>query len=411
MKKLLALLIVLLVSFTYAQTTKIAVGVFPPLDEHILNVLDEFNELHPNIEVEVRTLAYADHHNALVTALATGSGAPCVVAVEIGFIARFVAEGGLVDLSQPPYNADQYADIFVDYAWQQARTPDGRQIGMPTDIGPGVMYYRRDHLDAVGADIDEVISDWESYVEYGRQIKENLPGVFLIADAGDVARSLIRTGLTEGEGIFFDAEGNVQVTSERFINALRIAQQIRQEGLDAQIGSWTNEWYEAFRSGTVATQLSGAWLGGHLQTWMAPETAGLWGVSNLPGGIYSSWGGSFYAIPEQCENKEAAWELIEFLTTNEEIQLAAFRHIDAFPAVTATYDDPIFEEPIDFLAGQQARLLFAEVAENVPGIATHPNDAIATEIFDSALAEVLNEGRDPAEALAEAEMLIMRRTR
>jgi multiple sugar transport system substrate-binding protein len=181
--------------------------------------------------------------------------------------------------------------------------------------------------------------------------------------------------------------------------------------MDARIAAWTNEWYEGFRRGTVATQLSGAWLLGHLQNWMAPETAGMWGASNLPNGIYGSWGGSFYGIPEQSQNKEAAWALVQYLTAEPEVQLAALETIGAFPAVVSTYNDPLFAEPIPFLDGQPARELFAEVAENVQGVATNPNDQVAEEFVNSALSQVLDEGRDVESALAEAQSLIERRSR
>ncbi|ADI15216.1 ABC transporter substrate-binding protein [Truepera radiovictrix] len=409
MKKLVALALTSTLGLAAAQT-QISIGLFEPLNEHVERVLPRFQEEHPDIEVEIRTLGFNDHHNALVTALATGSGAADVVAVEIGYIARFVAEGGLVDLSEEPFSADQYENLFVSYAWQQARTPDGRQIAMPTDIAPGVMYYRRDHLEAAGANVDEIISSWDSYLEYGRQVRE-LGDVYLIADAASVANAIIRSDIPEGEGIFFDAEGNPLLNSERFVQAATIAQQIRQEGLDAQIGAWSNEWYEAFRRGTVATELSGAWLGGHLQTWMAPDTAGLWGASEMPGGVLVSWGGSFYGIPTQSQNQEAAWELIKFLTTDPEIQLEAFRTINAFPAMPETYGDPMFEEPLDFLAGQPARVLFAEIAERIQGVATYPGDVVADEIFGSALTQILEEGRDVQGALDEAQRLVERRAR
>ncbi|MDZ7706208.1 MAG: extracellular solute-binding protein [Trueperaceae bacterium] len=417
MKRLFAPLVtaLLLFSFAHAQT-QITIGVFPDLDSHLNNVLPMFEAQHPDIDVEVRVLQHGDHHNTLVTALATGSGAPDVVAVDVGFIARFVAEGGLVDLAQEPYNAGQYRDIFAEYAWLQASTTDGRQVAMPTDLGPGVMYYRRDNLAAVDANIDDAITDWETFLALGRTVTRDTDGdgqtdVYLLADAGDVARIIFRSNLAAGEGVFFDAEGNVLVNSERFHEGFRIAREIREAGMDAQIGAWTNEWYEAFKRGTVTVQLSGAWLLGHFQNWMAPETAGLWGASNLPDGIYGSWGGSFYGIPEQSQNKEAAWELVQFLTTNPDIQLAAFQTIGAFPAVTSTYSNDLFSEPLAFLDGQPARLLFAEVAQNIAGVATNPNDQIAQEIVDSALSQVLDEGRSIEAALAEAEQLIARRTR
>lgn len=408
MKKVLVLVIVLALGFTLAQT-RITIGLFEPLNEHVERVLPKFKEQYPDIDVEVRTLGFGDHHNALVTALATGSGAPDVAAIEIGYIARFVAEGGLVDLSQPPFNADQYADLFVEYAWLQARTPDGRQVAMPTDIAPGTMYYRRDHLETSGWAIEDVIASWENYLEYGRQLRQH--GVYLIADASSVANAIIRSDIPAGEGVYFGADGRPLLNSERFIQAATIAQRIRQEGLDARIGSWTNEWYEAFRRGTTATELSGAWLGGHLQTWMAPETSGLWGASEMPGGVLVSWGGSFYGIPTQSANKEAAWELVKFLTTDPEIQLEAFRTINAFPAMPVTYDDPMFAEPLEFLAGQPARLLWAEIAQRIPGVRTHPGDMVAEEIFGSAMAQILDEGADVQAALNEAQALVERRFR
>lgn len=403
--------LILMLSLVFAQErTQLTLGVFEPLNEYLEQVLPRFEEEH-GIDVEVRTLGFGDHHNALVTNLATGSGAADVVAIEIGYIARFVAEGGLVDLSEEPYNADQYEDVFVDYAFQQPKTVEGRQVAMPMDIAPGVMYYRRDHLEAAGADIDEVGESMESYLEYGRLLQQELDGVFLIADAGSVTSALIRSDIPEGEGIYFGADGRPVLNSERFVEAASVAQQIRQEGLDAQIGAWSNEWYEAFRQGTVATELSGAWLGGHLQTWMAPDTAGLWGASEMPGGVLVSWGGTFYGIPQQSTNREAAWELIKFLTLDEEVQLEMFRIINAFPALPATFEDPSFSEELEFMGGQPARELFADVALRIEGVPTHPGDTVAEEIFASAMAQILQEGRDVQTALDEAQRLVERRIR
>ncbi len=412
MKKILALALAasLLAGAALAQTT-LTLGLFEPLNEHVELVLPQFYELHPDVTVEIRTLGFGDHHDLLVTNLATGSGAADVVAIEIGYIARFVAEGGLRDLSEAPFMADQFADDFVDYAWAQGRTADGRQIAMPTDIAPGTLYYRRDHLEASGWTIDQVIESMDSFLDYGRELLGH--GVFLVADAGSIAEGLIRSNIPVGDGIYFAADGTPQLNSERFLEAARIAQIVRQEGMDAQIGAWSSEWYEAFRQGTTAVEISGAWLGGHLQTWMAPETSGLWGAANTPGEMLVSWGGSFYGIPTQtAEAKlDAAWDLVLFLTTNPEIQLEAFRTINAFPAMPVTYDDPMFEEELEFLAGQQARMLWADIANRIPGVATFPGDMIAEEIFGSAMGEILNEGRDVQAALDEAQMLVERRIR
>lgn len=80
--------------------------------------------------------------------------------------------------------------------------------------------------------------------------------------------------------------------------------------------------------------------------------------------------------------------------------------------LTSTYGDAAFDEPIDFLAGQQALQLFAEVAQKVPAVTPMEGDLIAEDVvMNGALAEVLNDGKDIMEALQDAERLLLRRVR
>ena len=409
MKKLTTLLLVALLGAAAAQTT-ITIAVFPDLDSHLNEVLPIFHEENPDIRVEMVRREHGDHHNGLVTELAASSGAADVVALDVEFVARFLASGALVDLSQEPYNAAQFEELYAPYSWAQISTSDGRTIALPGDLGPGVLFLRRDVLDAVGATVEEVTASWDNYLDFGRQVRAETDA-YLLTNAADVARAYFQSNVPEGEGYFFDADGNSTVTGDRFVRAFELAQTIREEGLDAQIGDWSNEWYEAFNAGTTASQFSGAWLLGHLQNWMAPDTSGLWVTSNFPEDTYGSWGGSHYAIPEQSAHKEEAWKLVQFLSTRPEIQLSAFQTTAAFPAVTSTYGDASFDEPIEFLGGQQARNLFAQVAERTPGVAVTQYDHIALEIVQSALTEVLDNGRDIDAALADAEAQIQRRAR
>src|SRR5690606_21884296 len=149
------------------------------------------------------------------------------------------------------------------------------------------------------------------------------------------------------------------VDSDRFRLAFEWAKKLPEAGLAAGSGGWSNEWYVAFQTGTVAYEPCAAWLGGHLKSWMAPDTAGQWGVAEWPAlrsgeeRMAGYWGGTFLAIPEQSKNKEAAWVFIEFVCTNTDAQLKNFEVADAFPAWMAAWDHKIFEEKMDFFAGQQ----------------------------------------------------------
>lgn len=416
MKKLFVLSLALVTGLSFAQQQTITISAFAGLGDAIQVIIDRYMEENPDIDVELEIREFADHHTNLLTTLAAGSGATDVVAIEVGYIARFVADGGLVDLNAAPYNAGELTPGIANYAVAQGTSVDGRLIAMPTDLGPGVMFYRRDRLAEADAQVEALQGSWDDYIEFGKTVTRDTDGdgvndVFLIADAADVYGAMIRSGLEDGQGIYFDAEGNNLVDSERFHEAFRVAKEIRDNGLDAEIAAWTNEWYEAFKDGTVATQFSGAWLQGQLASFMAPETGGLWGAANLPGGAYAAWGGSFYAIPEQSQNKEAAWDLIKYMTTQEDSQLLAFDTTEAFPALESAWTDEIFDDPIPFLDGQQARQLYIEVVNNIVGTVTHPGDVVATEVVTTALSSVLNDGVDIDTALAEADQIIQRRVR
>ncbi|MDC5852634.1 ABC transporter substrate-binding protein [Vibrio europaeus] len=381
---------------------------FPDFDSSLKVLLPDF-EKETGIKVDYLMNNHGDHHTKLTTNLATGSGAGDVIVVDVEKIGPFVASGGLVNLSEN-YGADKFAESFAPYAWAQGKGADGDVYGMPVDLGPGVMYYRSDVFAKTGIDVNQAIKDWDSYIKAGEELKKK--DVYLIASAADVAQAIIFTTVPEGEGLYFDADGNPVVTSERFVHAFEVAKEIREKGLDARILAWSNEWYEGFRNGTFATQLSGAWLLGHLNNWIAPETAGNWGVSHLPDGIYGSWGGSFLSIPTQSKHQDEAWKLIEYMTTRRDIQLKHFETIAAFPANTQTYDDALFQEEVEFLGGQKARLLFADVAKNIKPVAPAKGDHVARSIIlENALMEVLDEGKDIKTALKEAERMIKRRTR
>lgn len=411
---LILVLVLGLAAGAHAQT-KLTVGVFPDWDSFMKEAIPIFEETHPHIQIEVQTLGFADHHNALLTSLATGSGAPDVAAIEIAYLGRFAGGGGLTDLSQAPFRAGQLDGKFAPFSWGLVNTLDGRIVAIPTDTAPGTMFYRTDVLEAAGLDIG-MVETWDDLIALGRKVTRDTDGdgatdTFLITDAGQVTQAILRGFIPKGEGLYFDANGRSIVDSPRFVNAFKRGQEVRNLGLDAKIGAWSNEWYEAFSRGMTAVEISGAWLAGHLQNWMAPHTKGLWRARHLPEDMFVNWGGTFWAIPEQSNQKEAAWQFVQFLTLRPEMQVKSFTTIHAYPALLEALDDPVFSEGVEFLGGQMARRLWSETVANISVISIHPGDPVASEIVDSALTEVLEEGRRVEDALREAKALIERRLR
>ena len=398
-----------LLSPAQAQQTLI-VAAYPAVDEIVKSAIPAWKRLHPTVDVKVVSRQFSDHHTAMTTALSTSFYLPDVMALEVGYVGRFAQGGGLDDLARPPFNIKQFEARWVPYALQQATNRKGAIVAAPTDIGPGTLLYRIDVLGKAGVSEAELTRSWESYVASGAKIKA-ATGSYLMAHARDMKDIIIRTGIQPGEGLYFDQQSKVLVNSPRFVRAFELARQVRQGKLDARVGAWSNEWSEGFKRGTISTQLTGAWLAGHLNSWLAPDTKGQWRAAQLPEGAFAAYGGTFFAIPRgsPIEHKSLAWQFIQFMTLNRDVQLSAFKSQDAFPSLLETYDDPFFDLPINFLGGQNARVGWRAAARRITAVGVHKQDAFADEVINTELDKVLDRGKDIATALADAERLLQRR--
>ena len=388
----------------------LTVAAFPAVDEIVRAAIPEWKKRHPTVEIKVVSRQFSDHHTAMTTALSTSFYLPDVMALEVGYVGRFSQGGGLEDLAKPPYNANQFKGRFVPYAFRQGTSRDGRVVALPTDIGPGTLLYRADVLAKAGVSETALNGSWESYVASGAKIKA-ATGAYLMAHARDMKDIVIRTGVQPGEGLYFDDRSNVLVDSPRFVRAFELARKVRQQKLDARVSAWSNEWSEGFKRGTIATQMTGAWLAGHLNNWLAPDTKGKWLAAQLPEGAFAAYGGTFFAIARgaPAAHKPLAWEFIQMMTLERSLQLAAFKSQDAFPALLETYDDAFFEQPIAFLAGQKARLGWRNAAARIAAVDVHKQDAFADEVINTELDKVLDRGKEIATALADAKRLLQQR--
>jgi multiple sugar transport system substrate-binding protein len=393
-----------------APRITITVAAFPLLDEIARAALPVWRQRYPDVEVRILSRQYADHHTAMTTALSTSALLPDVMALESSFVGRYAHGSGLEDLSLEPYRIARWRDRLVPYAYDQALTPGGAVVAMPSDIGPGTLLYRADILQRAGIEGEMLTQSWASYLQAGSRIKA-ATGAYLIAHAQQIKDILIRNGLRPGESLYFDAASHAVVTSERFVRAFEVARDVRRLQLDARVTTWSNEWAESLRRGHLATELSGAWLVGQLSNWVAPQTRGLWRATQLPGGAYVAYGGAFYAIPRRADprHKALAWDFIRLLTLDRERQLLALKQYDAFPALQDSHDDPFFDEPVAFLAGQKARRLWRDAARRIGATPVHKQNAFADEVVGTELDNVLERGKSIGSALADAQRLLQQR--
>lgn len=410
MKKIACLIFsAMSLNLAMAQKITITVAAFPAVDEIVKDSLEVWKKKNPDVEVKVVGREYADHHTAMTTALATSTGLPDIMTIEYGYLGRFAQSGGLEDLEKAPYQVGRHASKWVAYALAQGRAPQQGQVAIPTDIGPGALFYRNDLLMKAKVTESDLTQSWDGFIQSGQKIKKDT-GAYLVAHARDIKDIVIRTGIPAGHGVYFDDKGQSVIdSSPRFKRGFELALQIRAQGLDAKVNAWSNEWAESLKRGTVTVQMMGAWLGGHLQNWLAPQTSGLWRSTVLPERVATSWGGTFYAIPKKAVNKELAWDLIQHLTLNSKQQQMAFEKFNAFPALIEAQSGDFFNQPVAFLGGQKARAEWKASAAQIKPTMVFKNDSVAEEIVNAELDLVLNKNKPIEQALKDAHRLVQRR--
>ncbi|MCX6127895.1 MAG: extracellular solute-binding protein, partial [Proteobacteria bacterium] len=173
-----------------APKKDIRIDGFPDYDSHFKLVIPEFMKSNTDLDVKFLINNHEDHHKKLTSNLATGSGAGDLVLVDVSRLGAFINAGGFVNLSTAPYNADGLAAQFAAYSWAQGKGTDGQQYAIPIDLGPGVLFYRRDIIEGMGFKVEDVTKDWDSYINFGVELKKK-KGIALIANAADIAELIV----------------------------------------------------------------------------------------------------------------------------------------------------------------------------------------------------------------------------
>jgi multiple sugar transport system substrate-binding protein len=81
-----------------------------------------------------------------------------------------------------------------------------------------------------------------------------------------------------------------------------------------------------------------------------------------------------------------------------------FKPTGVFPAYKPAWTDPLYDEPVEFFGGQRAHRMWANIADNVASIVRSPYDLQADDIVNAEMTKVMNQGKDPVQAMKDAEV-------
>jgi arabinosaccharide transport system substrate-binding protein len=370
--------------------------------------LPVFTDKYPNVTVNFREFPFAQMHDKLLAALASGQGAPDIAEVEIARFSQFL-KGERVPFVPLTERIGTEIDNIYKPAASDPWSWGGEIYGLGNELNAVVLTYRKDLLDGLG--IETPFETWDQVIEAGKQIvADGETKTFAVHDIafGDWFQMAQHAGTS-----LFDAEGNYQGANPLSVDAMQFLQDLVYKHQIAGIApaDAQNDWFgpaywAAFNANKFTMLYGPPWHIGGLQI-NVPDQEGKWAAQPLPTGLGESrptanFGGTGQCITEQSQNQDIAYDLIAAGNLSVDGNLYDFKQRTVYPSYIPTYERPELKEPSAYFSGAKIGELYASVAPELPPFNQSPsfNDAVQAMVR-IVITPVMNQKSEPEPALQE----------
>lgn len=355
----------------------------------------EYERLHPNIDLKIKKNSMDAHHQSLITAFKANT-TPDIAAIEVSYSGFFRSYpkyftnlGGLVNEND-----------YLDWRWDQGVGKDGKVIGIPTDVGGLQVAYRKDLFKAHGLPTDreavgKLWPTWQAFINTGKtyvsklstaektscKVKKVCYG--FIDNAGTMYPAILNQGTKK----YYETNGTlIYNTNANVKTAFTTTATAMNSGISTRINQFTSDWNAGMMKGVFATVLAPAWMLDYIKQ-QAKSTSGKWDVADLPGGG-GNLGGSQLSIPTAAKHPQEAKDFIKWYLSPA-IQLEIFKRYGLFPSASSLYSNPALTGYKDkFFSNAPIGQIYVSGARQLRPIYEGKNQRAIDNYFGQALAKV-----------------------
>ncbi|MEO7910872.1 MAG: extracellular solute-binding protein [Roseiflexaceae bacterium] len=374
-------------------------------DGSISPTVEAFRRANPTIGIDLQT--FGDAEQGLMRALESGIGLPDVSIFSSAYVGALAQRGGLLPLSEAPFDAAALKDDFVAAAWNGALDEQNKLIGMPLSVYPGTYWYRADLLDAAGLESDpeklkQIITDWPALFAFAKTYTDKHAGSSLLPRAFfDVFMPQVVQqggGLVEKSKLLIEEKGTKPAEQTLLARTLK---------LDLpRVANYGSAWDEAIRDGSIAGLFAPTWFQGYISN-IYSNLVGKWRSIPPPSQAFLG-GAQYFGIPTKSTNQESAWVFVKYCCAGAEGPNTLLRTSGDFPALRTAWADPLYDAPVGFFGDQRVYRSWAALAESAQMLTTSPYDAAIYEALIIAVRKVLDQELDAEAALQAAEQQLMK---
>jgi len=363
--------------------------------ESYRKAIPRFEREH-GVKVQLQLVNWASLQARLQNSILAGTEVPDLAELfegSMGYFTRGPAEDfGVRDLTDL-LKRDGLYDRMVQsrFSLWSAR---GRIYGLPHDVHPVMLAYRRDLVQQLGIDVSQ-LDTWEKFVEVGRRISRDVDGDGVVdhymIDLRFDGNWGLDTLMLQRGGQFFDPQGNVAFATEDTAELIRwYIEQTRGPNKIGYDCGWGQPVAKAMIDGLVVFQWTPDW-----RSWVfedeVPSLKGKMGLMPLPawtpGGRRTSvWGGTGLMLMKATKHPELAWELAKFLYFDAPELGKRFQATNIIPVLKDAWNLPEFEQPNPYWSNLPIGKMYAALAPETPPLYSSPVDAQARTQLDLAYA-------------------------
>lgn len=323
----------------------------------LAEVVDAYNQSQSKVHVTYVELpppsSSTEVHQALVQQLARRTGTPDVFTQDVVWIAEFAGAGWALPLDEY-YDAQMRKEYFPGTI--DACTYDGKLTALPWFVDSGMLYYRKDLLEGIGAKVPETWADMTAAAEeLQRSGKADFGFLWQGKQAEVLVCDLVSVIGSNGGAILAPDGKSSRLNDAKAVEAVQfLYDTINKTRISpSDVLSWDEEpSRQPFTAGKAAFLRNWSYVYSISQDASASAVVGKVGVAPLPhfpaGTSSACLGGYQYGVNAATKNREAA---IDFLTwmSSPQTQLQFALQLGIAPTRPAVFDNPQLGEEQPFM--------------------------------------------------------------
>ena len=230
MKKILCLALALALvlsslSFAFAEDEKITLRFSWWGGEErtaaTLEVIRQFEELHPNITIEAEYGSSDGYHDKLAAQLAAGT-APDIIQIDPETLPTYVAadQGYFVNLEEYGFQVDKFEEAFLRQRINGYY--DGVQVGVPTGIAGAALAVNKETAEKFGIDLTQEYT-WDDLIEIGKKVHETDPEYYFLSVNMSCLTNMVFLSMAKqyaGASLFDTETRTLNITEEQIAQVL-----------------------------------------------------------------------------------------------------------------------------------------------------------------------------------------------